>query len=207
MIQVKRSSTTLLPVIEKVTVTFSREQALVLSDWLDRMLGTQRFDALVDDDPAVWSPVYKLAGTLETTLPEIFAGDYGDRLNQARRELLRERGFGPLRQKAFAHLPGSPREIAGWIHEDHVEKALLRLSAYVGYRFDEHDAAALVGAFDGPDDWFEYPLEGSPALTVRMAKDEDSCVVMVSVSGDIDEVLAARIETLLDLLTSGAGQG
>ncbi len=207
MIQVKRSSTTLLPVIEKVTVTFSQEQALVLSDWLDRMLGTQRFDALVDEDPAVWSPVYKLAGTLETTLPEIFAGDYGDRLNQARRELLRERGSGPLRRQAFAHQPGAAREISGWVHEDHVEKAMLRLSEYVGYRYDEHDEAALVGAFDEPGDWFEYPLEGSPALTVRMARDEDSCVVMVSVGGGIDDVLAARIETMLDLLTCGPGKG
>ena len=30
-----------------VTVTFSHDEALVLSDWLDRMLGTARFDTLV----------------------------------------------------------------------------------------------------------------------------------------------------------------
>ena len=46
----------------KVNVTFNNDQALVLSDWLDRMLGNVRFGALVDEDPAVFAEV-RLAPT------------------------------------------------------------------------------------------------------------------------------------------------
>lgn len=71
-----------------VTITLSPDQAVVLSDWLDRVIGTKRFDSLIYEDPAVWSPPYQLHGTLETTLPEIFAADYNTRLDAARRRLL-----------------------------------------------------------------------------------------------------------------------
>jgi hypothetical protein len=59
-----------------VTITLSPDQAIVLSNWLHRVIGTERFDSFIDEDPAVWSPLYQLHGTLETTLPEIFAADY-----------------------------------------------------------------------------------------------------------------------------------
>ena len=71
-----------------VTITLNPDQAIVLSDWLDRVIGTERFDSFVREDPAVWSPLYQMHGTLETTLPEIFAVDYDARLNAARRRLL-----------------------------------------------------------------------------------------------------------------------
>ena len=54
------------------TIKLTRDQALVLSDWLDRMIGTAEFDGLVDQDRAVWSPIYKVSGTLETSLVEVF---------------------------------------------------------------------------------------------------------------------------------------
>jgi hypothetical protein len=43
-----------------VAVTFDHDQALVLSDWLDRHIGTARFDALIDEDPAVWAPIHRV---------------------------------------------------------------------------------------------------------------------------------------------------
>ncbi|NUW41179.1 hypothetical protein HT134_13650 [Nonomuraea rhodomycinica] len=70
-----------------MTIRLSPDQALVLSDWLDRMIGTAEFDSLVDQDRAVWSPLYLIAGSLETSLAEVFLPDYTERLNAARERL------------------------------------------------------------------------------------------------------------------------
>ena len=40
------------------------DEALVLSDWLDRVLATAEFASVVDDR-AVWVPLHKIAGVLE----------------------------------------------------------------------------------------------------------------------------------------------
>jgi hypothetical protein len=69
-------------------IKLSRDQALVLSDWLYRMIGSAEFDGFVDQDKAVWSPLYQIAGALETSLAEVFMPDYGDRLDAARQRLL-----------------------------------------------------------------------------------------------------------------------
>lgn len=53
---------------------------------------------------------------------------------------------------------------------------------------------------ESADAWFEYPLEGRPALMVHLAQSPGSAVVSVRVDGNIDPVLAARIETLMDML-------
>ncbi|WP_203980597.1 hypothetical protein, partial [Micromonospora phaseoli] len=66
----------------------TRDQALVLSDWLDRMMGTSTFDDLVNQERAVWSPLYAIAGTLDRSLAEIFMPNYSDRLHHARERLL-----------------------------------------------------------------------------------------------------------------------
>lgn len=59
---------------------------MVLSDWLERVQMTD-LRRLVDD-AAVWAPLHRIAGTLDKSLPEIFAPDYGERLEAARRRLL-----------------------------------------------------------------------------------------------------------------------
>ncbi|WP_199853385.1 MULTISPECIES: hypothetical protein [unclassified Plantactinospora] len=79
---------------DDVRITLTHDQAAVLSDWLYRMIGTARFDALVDEDPAVWSPLHTIGGVLETSLPEIFAADYPVRLDAARGRLLESLGDG-----------------------------------------------------------------------------------------------------------------
>lgn len=91
-----------------VTITLSPDQAVVLSDWLDRVIGTERFDSFIHEDPAVWSPLYQLAGTLETTLPEIFAADYNIRLDAARRRLL------PTLGSSAMHLRAGPSRSGRW---------------------------------------------------------------------------------------------
>jgi hypothetical protein len=69
-----------------VTITLTGDQAFVLSDWLDRMESSEAFGALVDHD-AVWSALYRISGTLDKSLIGIFAPDYADRLEAARRRL------------------------------------------------------------------------------------------------------------------------
>ncbi|MEW2384505.1 hypothetical protein AB0873_20775 [Micromonospora sp. NPDC047707] len=67
-------------------IKLSHDQALVLSDWLDRVIGTEAFDRLVDD-PAIWAALYSISGPLETSLPELFMQDYKARLEAARERL------------------------------------------------------------------------------------------------------------------------
>jgi hypothetical protein len=95
--------------------------------------------------------------------------------------------------------------VRGWVNEDNVVRLLAQISGLIGYSYDDLDEAALSGALDGTDDesfdkWFQYPLVGSPALMVHLAQSPGSTVVGVRIEGDIDAVLAARIETSVDLL-------
>lgn len=96
-------------------------------------------------------------------------------------------------------------QVEGWVTEEHVVQLLRHISAYIGYRYDDLDEAALTGALDDTNDeavdgWFEYPLAGTPTLVIRLAQSPGSAVVSVRVEGTMDLVLANRIETLLDLL-------
>ncbi|MFB6720012.1 hypothetical protein ACFCV3_07625 [Kribbella sp. NPDC056345] len=77
---------------DPVTITLTHDQALVLSAWLyEAMMNSDRLGSIITDR-AVWSPIYTISGTLETTLPEIFAGDYADRLTAAQARLLEHVG-------------------------------------------------------------------------------------------------------------------
>lgn len=97
-------------------------------------------------------------------------------------------------------------EVADWIWEENLVRFLQHVSGYIGYSSDDHDEAALTGALESTDDddptdlWFTYPLEGRPPLTVAMAKAVHGGEVSIRVAGDFDPVLAARIETVMELL-------
>jgi hypothetical protein len=74
-----------------VRIGLTMDEALVLSDWIDGLdTGTE----LVDDD-AVWVPLLRIGGALEATLPQIFAPDYGEQLEAARRRLLAKKASRP----------------------------------------------------------------------------------------------------------------
>lgn len=95
--------------------------------------------------------------------------------------------------------------VSGWVDADNVVRLLAQISRHIGYAYDELDEAALTGALDGtddelPDGWFQYPLQGSPALMAYLAQALGSAVVSVRVEGSMDPVLTARIETLMDVL-------
>ncbi|MEU4156448.1 hypothetical protein [Actinoplanes sp. NPDC026670] len=73
---------------DDLTIKLTRDQALVLSDWLYQMMGTAAFDNLVNEERAVWSPLYAITGTLDKSLVEIAMPDYSDRVHHARERLL-----------------------------------------------------------------------------------------------------------------------
>ncbi|MGW4561740.1 hypothetical protein ACWEN3_04795 [Streptomyces sp. NPDC004561] len=61
----------------EITIKLTPDEALVLSDWLERVHMTDLCRLV--DDPAAWAPIHKLPG--------IFAADYAERLDAARRRL------------------------------------------------------------------------------------------------------------------------
>ncbi|MCX4763701.1 hypothetical protein OG562_22595 [Streptomyces sp. NBC_01275] len=72
---------------EAITIKLTRDQALVLSDWLYRaMFRSDDLEGIVSDR-AVWSPIYAISGTLDKTLSEVFMPDYGPRLEAAKQRL------------------------------------------------------------------------------------------------------------------------
>ena len=80
---------------EPISIKFTRDQALVLSDWLyQAMHRSEMLDDLLKTDRAVWSPIYAISGALDTALAEVFMPDYDERLKTARQRLLVEM-YGP----------------------------------------------------------------------------------------------------------------
>ncbi|MEU5557955.1 hypothetical protein AB0H47_17780 [Streptomyces globisporus] len=69
----------------RITIELTADEALVLSHWLQRLQMTDL--SRVVDDPAVWAPIHRIAGTLDKALPELFAPDYDRRLEAARQRL------------------------------------------------------------------------------------------------------------------------
>jgi hypothetical protein len=84
--------------------------------------------------------------------------------------------------------------VDGRVTEERLVGLLRQISGFIGYAYDELDEAALTGALEGG--WFEYPLAGTPRLLVRLAA--AGAHVRVRVEGDMDLVLAARIEALME---------
>jgi hypothetical protein len=76
---------------DDIAIHLSRDQAIVLSDWLDRQMKKSSFASVVDDR-AVWSSLLRISGSLEQKLPEIFNEDYGRLLESSRERLIATRG-------------------------------------------------------------------------------------------------------------------
>ncbi|MEV4260443.1 hypothetical protein [Kribbella sp. NPDC049584] len=97
-------------------------------------------------------------------------------------------------------------EVQGWIWPPNVRTALEHISALVGYSFDDWDWTAVETAlphtsWDPPERWYDYPIVGTQTLTVHLANDDFAHPVAIRVHGELDEVLAARIDTIIRLLS------
>jgi hypothetical protein len=69
----------------EIIIKLTPDEALVLSYWLEQVQMTD-LSRLVDD-AAVWAPLHRIAGTLDKSLPGIFAADYAESLEAARSRL------------------------------------------------------------------------------------------------------------------------
>ena len=69
----------------EIILRLSPDEALVLSDWLEQVQRTDLSRPV--DDAAVWAPLHRIAGTLDKSLPGIFAAGYAERLEAARSRL------------------------------------------------------------------------------------------------------------------------
>ena len=77
---------------DELQIRLSRDQAIVLSAWLDRQMARPSFAEAVIDDRAVWSPLLRISGTLETKLVDILREDYNQLLDSSRERLIAELG-------------------------------------------------------------------------------------------------------------------
>lgn len=150
-------------------------------------------------------------GWKDTAALPALAHDHGlDCYDPEADELLRGQPESGDRPKPPALPPGGGPSndrapVQGWVNEGNVVRLMEQISTYIGYSYDGLDEAALTGVLDETDDessdgWFEYPLAGNPELTVHLAQSPGSANVSVRVQGDADVVLAAKIQTLLDIL-------
>lgn len=104
----------------------------------------------------------------------------------------------------MAHDP-RVREVSGWIFEDNLIRVVEYIAMLVRYEWSDLDDGALEAGLASTDadlplsTWFEYPVVGTPDLVLRIARDHDGGTLSMLISGELDTVLAARFETLLDL--------
>lgn len=70
----------------EITIKLTRDEATILSDWLERLQMTDLSNAV--DDPAARAPIHRIADQLDKMLPALFFPNYDDRLEEARCRLL-----------------------------------------------------------------------------------------------------------------------
>ncbi len=89
----------------------------------------------------------------------------------------------------------------GWVWDENVHRLMRHLGYAVVYDFDALDLGAVETGLASTDAeqglWFDYPLVGEQQLDVGLARETEAHLVMVRVSGDLDDVMVGRIETLI----------
>ncbi|MDJ1137353.1 hypothetical protein [Streptomyces iconiensis] len=78
----------------RITISLTPDEALVLSDWLERLQISELGDAV--DDPAVWAPLHRVAGTLDKALPALLARSPGSEAEHLAAAQARLRGEDPV---------------------------------------------------------------------------------------------------------------
>ncbi len=96
-------------------------------------------------------------------------------------------------------------EVSGWVWSGHVRTALQWISRWVGYDFDDTDWQVVEDAlprtsWEPPEQWYDYPIIGTPTLTAYVAREPGADPVGIRVQGTLDPILTTQIETLLSLL-------
>lgn len=72
---------------EDIEIRLTVDEALVLSDWLERLQMTDLSRIVDEDDRALWAPIHRIAAKLDKSLPGIFASNYTELLEAAKERL------------------------------------------------------------------------------------------------------------------------
>ena len=96
------------------------------------------------------------------------------------------------------------RLIDGWIYEENVRAFCEAAAHVVGYRFDNADWDAVAHGLSTTDGeaerWLDYALKGDKTVTISVARDPGSAVVLVRASGDA--ATAQALDPVVMLLQS-----
>jgi len=101
-------------------------------------------------------------------------------------------------------LGGVVTEVGGWVWEANVGVALRQLAFVARYELDPVDLqtinSGLATTDADADRWYTYPFVGEHSVDLHLAVNPGAAPVSIRVTGQMDEVLAARIETILSVL-------
>ncbi|MGW0436383.1 hypothetical protein ACWDV4_28020 [Micromonospora sp. NPDC003197] len=92
-----------------------------------------------------------------------------------------------------------------WILTANVRPLVESLASLVGYETDDWDWDAIEAGLrdtdaEDPRGWYEYPLIGTTTIRLELANDPGSSVTTVQVHHPPDQLLTARIETIMSML-------
>ncbi|CAM5643668.1 MULTISPECIES: hypothetical protein [Streptomyces] len=98
--------------------------------------------------------------------------------------------------------PGRERTLNGsWIFEANLRPFCEAVAEFSGYSFGDSDWLAVETALPGTDvdqdSWYDYPLHGPVPVTLHIAADPGSSVVVVDVTGLTEDSVRAQIEAAL----------
>jgi hypothetical protein len=89
-------------------------------------------------------------------------------------------------------------EVRGWISQDNLQRVVMYVSWLAGYQWGDFDTspieagAATTNAQTAA--WFSHPIG---AVTLAVCWDQSNGMVEVVLNGPFDEVLTARLDTML----------
>lgn len=94
----------------------------------------------------------------------------------------------------------------GWVWRTNLTPLFEMCSQLVGYRFDDLDAGAVEVGVERTDAeaelWFAYDLVGKPTVSLRVARDPGSDVVLIEIDLlGVDETLAGQFVLVMDVFS------
>jgi hypothetical protein len=92
-----------------------------------------------------------------------------------------------------------------WILTANVRPLVESLAALIDYETDDWDWDAIEAGLrdtdaEDPQGWYDYPLIGTTTLRLDLANDPGSIVTMVQVHHPPNQLLTARIDTIISML-------
>src|SRR5579862_5042108 len=89
-----------------------------------------------------------------------------------------------------------------WILEDNLQVFLTLAARLIGYTIDDSDWDAVRFGIEGTDiwanNWYGYPLVGTPPIQFRFARPE--VVSWIAVRWETEDEIYARVQSLVRIL-------